>query len=180
LNQTHTYLSKDNLMLTEPAKRGKTLYFPSLTIVRQVVVYQPAVPLRAVTVAVEGEKVSTHEETVIGIQAVVSDHYEGAGIPRQVINSDPIPKTLAPADLAAAGYRPEVHSCGWVEHSVVIWNADFGVPMPLADWEQIGQNYEIVVAPATLSESWWASAIQDAERRIRERLAAKAVKGGAA
>jgi hypothetical protein len=167
-------------MLTEPAKRGKTLYYPSLTIARQVVVYQPAVPLRAVTVAVEDDKTTTHEETVVGIQATIADRYEGSGIPRQAINWDPVPKTLKPDDIAKAGYRPAVHSRGWVDHEVILWNADFGCPMPLADWEQIGQNYEIVIGPATLSESWWASAIQDAERRIRERLAAKPVKGGAA
>ena len=149
--------------------KSATHYYPSLERPRQVHVYTPAVPLRAVSgwVTDDGEEHST-ELAVLGIEASIADCFEGPktriGTPREV------PRTLTTAGIRAAGYRPELYGSERVRHRLVVWGDEFGAPEVIDPDEPGSINAAIVAGPASRPSEWWSLRMTEAAEGIRKRL----------
>lgn len=150
------------------------LYYPSLVRVRQVVVYQPAVPLRAVMVLVDNGEVFRHEETVLGVQVIVADRYRGRGTPVGTDANEP--RTFSHADISQADYWPERSMSAVTEHRLVIWSSEFNCPVVLDEdpvASSSGGNFAVVAGPVTEPAERWEARLRAAEREVRERYAGR-------
>lgn len=133
--------------------------YPQLTLPKHVAVYTPATPLRVVDVFIDDRtgEATVEEVAVLGIQAVIKECYTHPPISGG--KCDPVPRSFAPQDIAAAGYRPDDTSSSYVAHHIVIWDYEYGA-VALGDGLLDRDTY--LIGPASAPD--W-------ERRIAERAA---------